>query len=172
MEMPKASKVPKDSALTLRVPTKLLRLIDKAADRRNVNRSEIVRQAVERLAMDEQSMNVLKRAWVRRKIVRRCMICSAFVQAGFTCRTCRTTRWDSIVVEGNVVPIPSMLPIPVTARPDMRDTRWQTAEQVVLDAFSPLVATVYELLTTSDSLEPTNLDEVRELLVLAASLNK
>jgi len=170
--MPQASKVSKDLVVGIKVPAKLLELVDDAARRRGTNRSELVRQAVQRLAMDEQRIEVRKRAWIRRAIVRRCMICRAFVRSGFTCQTCRTVRWDSIVVDGNVVPIPSMLPIPVTARPDVRDSRWQTAEQVVLDAFSPLVATVYELLTTSDSYEPTNLDEVRDLLVLAASLNK
>lgn len=170
--MAKASKVSKDATVTLRLPAKLLNYVDMAAKRRHMSRAELARQALEQLAMDELSMNSQRRAWIRRSIVRRCMICRAFVRSGFTCRTCRTMRWDSIVVEGNVVPIPSLTPFPVSARPDMRDSRWQTAEQVVLDAFSPLTAVVYELLTTNNSYEPTNLDEVRDLLVLAASINK
>jgi predicted transcriptional regulator len=172
MEMSKASKVPNRATVTLRISTKLMNYVDMAATRRHMSRAELARQALEQLAMDEMSMNSQRRSWIRRSIVRRCMICRAFVRSGFTCRTCRMTRWDSLVVEGNVVPIPSMTPFPVSARPDMRDSRWQIAEQVVLDAFSPLTGTIYELLTTNNSYEPTNLDEVRDLLVLAASINK
>jgi hypothetical protein len=56
------------------------------------------------------------------------------------------------------------------SRPDKRDPRWHDAEAVVLDAYAPVVAIVYEALTGEDALEMTDLDDVADLLAMAASL--
>jgi len=44
------------------------------------------------------------------------------------------------------------------------------AEAITLEAFSPIVAIVYERLTGDPSLEMTDLDDVADLLTMAASL--
>lgn len=170
--MPSRSNVAKDSGFTIRMPSQLVVEIEKLAVRRNMKRSELIRQLIEREIVDNQRDIWVRRAWIRQKVVRRCFVCTAFVRTGYTCATCRTSRWDQIVVDGNVVPIPSMLPMPLSARPDLRDNAWQTAEQVVLDAFAPVVGIIYELITKNDCLEPTNLDEIADLLDLATSIKK
>ena len=102
--------------------------------------------------------------------LRRCVSCGAFVRHGFTCKTCRVSAADSIVVGGVAVPLPLLPRRPFSARPDLRDPRWMDAEAITLEAFSPIVAIVYERLTGDPSLEMTDLDDVADLLTMAASL--
>lgn len=147
----------------------LIDAFDAHCHRIGVNRSERVRQLVERDTLTGQPPGT-RRVGRRLRRLRRCASCGAFVRNGFTCRTCRTTIIDSVVIAGQVFPLPTTPRRPINARPDVRDPRWDDAEAVVLDAYAPLVAIIYEALTGEDSLEMTDLDDIADLLAMAATL--
>lgn len=162
-------KVTTASVLRARMPQQLIDAFDANCKRLGVVRSERVRQLIERDVQTEQPIGT-RRVGRRLRRLRRCASCGAFVRNGYTCRVCRTTIIDSVVIGGQVFPLPTTPRRSVQSRPDMRDPRWDDAEAVVLDAYAPLVAIIYEALTGEDSLEMTDLDDIADLLAMAASL--
>lgn len=162
-------KVAKDETLRVRIPSAVLAAFDKHCGSLQLSRSERLRQLVERSIAED--VPVSSRGGARRlRRVRRCVCCSAFVRNGFTCKTCRSTITDSIVVGGMVVPIPYLHRQGMVLRPDVRDSRWSDAEAITLDAFAPVVAIVYEVLSGDPSFEMTDLDDIADLLSMAVSL--
>lgn len=162
-------KVAKPSMLRVRMPQQVIDALDEKCKHLKVSRSERVRQLLERDILEE--VRPARHRYARRlRRLRRCISCSAFVRNGYTCRTCRVNLIDSVVIDGQVFPLPHLPRRPVAARPDMRDPRWEDAEAVVLDAYAPVVAIIYEAITGEDSLEMTDLDDIADLLTMAATL--
>lgn len=155
--------------LRVRMPQQLIAAFDANCARLGVSRSERVRQLLERDVQSEPRTGLARLARRLRRL-RRCVCCGAFVRQGYTCRTCRVTLTDSVVIAGQAFPLPELPRRPIASRPDVRDPRWHDAEAVVLDAYAPVVAIVYEALTGEDSLEMTDLDDVADLLAMAATL--
>lgn len=162
-------KVATAAVLRVRMPKELIEAFDARCRRLRVSRSERVRQLIEREALTVDGPGVGKVARRLRRL-RRCVCCGAFVRRGYTCKTCREGLVDSVVIAGQVFPLPELPRRALASRPDLRDPRWDDAEAVVLDAYAPLVAIVYEALTGEDSLEMTDLDDIADLLAMAASL--
>lgn len=155
--------------LRVRVPQRVMDAFTDSCRRDGVTTSERLRQLVERDIAE--STDARPRIFARRlRRIRRCICCGAFVRNGYTCKTCRIALVDVIDIGGNLGPIP-FLPRPdLPLRPDVRDGRWPDAEAVVLDAFAPVVAIVYEAITGESSFETTDLDDIADLLAMAASL--
>ncbi len=152
------------------MPQQVIDLLDAKCASLKVSRSERVRQLVERdiLTDAKPRPNRLSR---RLRRLRRCVTCSAFVRNGYTCKTCRITLVDSVSLGGRTVALP-YLPRPgLQARPDVRDPAWAHAEAIVLDAYAPVVAIVYEAVSGEDSYEMTDLDDIADLLAMAASFS-
>lgn len=162
-------KVATASMLRVRMPQELIDAFDARCRRLGIGRSERVRQLIERDAQTIDGPGIGKVARRLRRL-RRCVCCGAFVRHGFTCKTCRDGLIDSVVIAGQVFPLPELPRRALASRPDTRDPRWDDAEAVVLDAYAPLVAIIYEALTGEDSLEMTDLDDIADLLAMAASL--
>lgn len=162
-------KVTTASMLRVRMPQELIDAFDARCKRLRVSRSERVRQLIEREAMTMDGPGNGKVARRLRRL-RRCVSCGAFVRLGYTCKICRETLIDSVVIAGQVFPLPELPRRALASRPDTRDPRWDDAEAVILDAYAPLVGIVYEALTGEDSLEMTDLDDIADLLAMAASL--
>lgn len=158
-----------DADIRVRVPRAYIDLLDKQAAKVGLSRSEWLRQLVER-ALNEKVREQAPRRLRRFRRLRRCISCGAFVRNSYTCRMCRTTMTDRVVLGGAVVPNPLLPREGFRTRPDIRDPRWHQAEAVVLDAFAPVVAVMYEIISGVDSYEPTDLDEIADLLTVAASL--
>jgi hypothetical protein len=147
----------------------LIDAFDANCARLGVSRSERVRQLLERDIASTRTDGG-RRVGRRLRRLRRCVSCSAFVRHGYTCKTCRSTLADSVVIAGQVFPLPDLPRQRLVSRPDARDPRWHDAEAVVLDAYAPIVAIVYEALTGEDSLEMTDLDDIADLLAMATTL--
>lgn len=168
--MARGRKTPNDADLRVRCPKRLVEEFERAAKLQGVTRSELLRRLVEREVASTAKPGT-RRTSRRRRRLRRCVTCSAFVRNSYTCRYCRPVLGDSILVAGNVVPIPSLDRDRLPLRPDLRDSRWADAEAAVLDAFAPVVAIVYEVLSQDDALEVTDLDEIADILAMAASFS-
>lgn len=154
----------------MRCPQAVLDRFDAEARRRRMTRSELLRQVIEREVLNAPPRAETPRSIRRLRRLRRCVSCSAFVRNGYTCKSCRRAGSDSVVIAGLPVPLPHLTRAPLVARPDVRDPAWLDAEAIVLDAFAPVVAIVYEFLSQSDTYEMTDLDDVADLLSMAASL--
>lgn len=168
--MARGRKTPNDADLRVRCPARLVAEFEASAKRQGTTRSELLRRLVEREVANTAPPG-RRRTSRRRRRLRRCISCNAFVRNSYTCRYCRPVLGDSILVAGNVVPIPSLDRTPMPVRPDLRDPRWADAESAVLDAFAPVVAIVYEVLSQDSALEVTDLDEIADILAMAASIS-
>lgn len=158
-----------DADIRVRVPRAYIDILDRQAKKLGLSRSERLRQVVERAVAEEVRDKVSNR--VRRfRRLRRCISCGAFVRNSYTCAMCRAHGVDQLVIGGVAVPNPLLPREDIRSRPDIRDPRWHGAEALVLDAFAPVTAILYELMSGQDSYEPTDLNEIADLLRVAASL--
>lgn len=161
--------VTKDADIRLRVPSKIKDEFARVAARLQTTPSELMRRLMEAEIATYRSIPLRPTARRLRRL-RRCLSCGAFVRSGYTCKLCRPPLGDRILFGGAELPVPSIQLNPLPLRPDVRDPSWAEAEAVVLDAYAPIVALVYECLSGNPSFEMTDLDDIADLLTMAASI--